>query len=566
MDRHIVFFDNFVSYRANQRSSWFVLFFAYMILVQGALMSQPISWKESTQSVSLPPGVKLWKGERSSPALQIWALEVDLKQPSIGIRPYQGDPALVSDFSKSTGAFAAVNGGYFGGSTSYSAVVYPEIVKSQNVSAVTRNGISYPVMRSFFSLNKDLNPSIDWIYHFGEGKSNIYRFPYPLPYTLNDPSPKQVPSREDGVDFQNLLIGIGGGPVLVRDGIRNITYNQEVMWGSGVGLSNRDPRTAVGFTADKRIFLITADGRQAKSEGVSLTELADIFLTFQCTHAMNLDGGGSSAMAIEGSLVNTPSEARKVPSILAVTHRSALQENWQPTFEKILDTQDTMTIIKGNWFESANTGYYGSSKALLTAAGDGTAFVEYPLSVPKDTVIQIYAWWVSASNRAKDTPVLVRHKGGNTIVKLDQSQKGSTWNYLGEFSFHNDGSEFIRIFNQTSSGQYVAADAFKLLSFGLPDNTTSYSSDPAILKGKTLLISPNPGGNIVQISCNKPIISPSTLILSTQSGKIVRQREIQDLPLGVAFPIDVEDLENGLYYIQLKSGSMTEQAALVIMR
>lgn len=550
----------------SRAAGWLSLLLILVLIQKLPLQSQPIQWMEITSSVSLPDGVKLWKGERSLPALQIWALEVDLKNPQLGVRPFQGESALVSDFSRSTGAFAAVNGGYFGGSTSYSAVVVPEMVNSQNVAAVTRNGLPYPVMRSFFSLNTDLNPSIDWIYHFGNEKENIYAYASPLPYSLNDAFPKPAPDQSKGIPMQNLLVGIGGGPVLVRDGKINITYNQEIMWGSGVGLSNRDPRTGVGFTSDKRIFLVTADGRQAKSEGVSLTELAEVFLSFQCTQAMNLDGGGSSAMAVNGSLVSSPSELRKVPSILAVTQRNALQVDWKPIFEKVLDTQDTTTVIKGSWFESANTGYYGSSRSMLSARGDGSSIVEYTLSIPRDTIVQVYAWWVSATNRAKDTPILIKHKKGNTLLKLDQTQKGSTWNYLGEFSFHNDGTEFIRIFNQNNTGEYVVADAIKLLSFGLPDSSVSSVSGPVALTKKRLIIAPNPAGQIVRISYADPITKPARIILSDPNGRVLKEIMFDALQAGSPIVLEMENIENGLYFIQLRSENLNEHASLIIMR
>lgn len=71
------------------------------------------------------------------------------------------------------------------------------------------------------------------------------------------------------------------------------------------------PRTAIGYTGDKKLVLLTVDGRQPGiSEGVSLAELAAMMLKFDCTDALNLDGGGSTTMVIADPtprVLNTPS-------------------------------------------------------------------------------------------------------------------------------------------------------------------------------------------------------------------------------------------------------------------
>ena len=53
--------------------------------------------------------------------------------------------------------------------------------------------------------------------------------------------------------------------------------------------------------------MVTIDGREQKSVGAGLFELAKIMKSFECQYAMNLDGGGSSTMQVGGQVVNTPS-------------------------------------------------------------------------------------------------------------------------------------------------------------------------------------------------------------------------------------------------------------------
>ncbi|MDX2198379.1 MAG: phosphodiester glycosidase family protein, partial [Phycisphaerae bacterium] len=74
----------------------------------------------------------------------------------------------------------------------------------------------------------------------------------------------------------------------------------------------RHPRTAIGLDADApRAWIVVADGRQPGfSEGMSLNELSALFRELGAEDAINLDGGGSSTMALAGPdavrVVNSP--------------------------------------------------------------------------------------------------------------------------------------------------------------------------------------------------------------------------------------------------------------------
>jgi exopolysaccharide biosynthesis protein len=74
-----------------------------------------------------------------------------------------------------------------------------------------------------------------------------------------------------------------------------------------------NPRTAVGVSKNGRwIYLVVIDGRQPfYSEGATFTQLADIMIELGAHFAMNLDGGGSSTMAVAGEdgspvILNSP--------------------------------------------------------------------------------------------------------------------------------------------------------------------------------------------------------------------------------------------------------------------
>ncbi len=70
--------------------------------------------------------------------------------------------------------------------------------------------------------------------------------------------------------------------------------------------------------------MITADGRSEASGGIGLQNLAEILLELGATDAMNLDGGGSTTMFLDGKIVNKPSDKegeRKVGDTILVFPR-----------------------------------------------------------------------------------------------------------------------------------------------------------------------------------------------------------------------------------------------------
>ena len=100
---------------------------------------------------------------------------------------------------------------------------------------------------------------------------------------------------------------VGGGPLLLKDGRR--IEDPEVESISRVFFLSRHPRTGVGIRADGTLLFVTVDGRQPqKSVGMSLPELTDLFVELGAVSAVNLDGGGSTAMVVQGRLANSPSD------------------------------------------------------------------------------------------------------------------------------------------------------------------------------------------------------------------------------------------------------------------
>ncbi|MGZ0150355.1 phosphodiester glycosidase family protein [Kribbella sp. WER1] len=120
---------------------------------------------------------------------------------------------------------------------------------------------------------------------------------------------------------------VNGGPELVHNGRIHVTAAADGMVQSTPSfyygwVHKRNPRTIAGVDDKGRTVLITADGRNVNSLGLSISEAAAVAKSFHLTQALNLDGGGSTTMVANGTVLNTPSDAtgeRPVGDALVVT-------------------------------------------------------------------------------------------------------------------------------------------------------------------------------------------------------------------------------------------------------
>ena len=123
------------------------------------------------------------------------------------------------------------------------------------------------------------------------------------------------------VDWRGAFNGLSGFYAILLNGNNTGT------------MKDRHPRSAVGVSRTGRyLILMTVDGRQpGYSEGVSTAETAEWMRKLGAHHALNLDGGGSAALVIEGPkglpvVLNRPSgppvgKERRVANHLGVFAR-----------------------------------------------------------------------------------------------------------------------------------------------------------------------------------------------------------------------------------------------------
>lgn len=124
---------------------------------------------------------------------------------------------------------------------------------------------------------------------------------------------------------------VGGWPRIVEAG-RNVALAADSVEGTVPRFSRaRHPRSALGISRDSAtLYVVAVDGRQQASVGMTLEELADAMIALGAYEAMNLDGGGSTALVVRDSIVNTPSDTsgeRPVGNVVAITRRAAARRD-----------------------------------------------------------------------------------------------------------------------------------------------------------------------------------------------------------------------------------------------
>ncbi len=150
-----------------------------------------------------------------------------------------------------------------------------------------------------------------WVYQTNDSKTWAYDKP-----SLNAEGmpPNEIPNENyPSTPFVwDLYGGVGGGPMLVFDS-ENValpSFEAEVMWGSGVPSKSAAARTAIGTgiphtlsLTTEQLLLIIVDGSEGAT-GISLGDLSEEFLKLGARKACNLDGGGSTELAVNGALTN----------------------------------------------------------------------------------------------------------------------------------------------------------------------------------------------------------------------------------------------------------------------
>lgn len=215
-------------------------------------------------------GVSYLHRKTKNPKWDIHVAVIDLS--ASGVRLAATAPkerrTTVSAFAKREGVQVAVNAGFFSFET------------YDTVGPAVGEGKPWPGIK---------DEALSGQLVFGEGNAEIIE-------------PKEIIKPESWMHGM-----VSGHPLLVWDG-KPVEQSKK----SSLAQS-RHPRTAVGLSRDrKKLFLMVVDGRQDCSVGMTAAEEAKVLRGLGAWYALNLDGGGSSAMYIKGrGIVNHPSDGKE---------------------------------------------------------------------------------------------------------------------------------------------------------------------------------------------------------------------------------------------------------------
>ena len=199
-----------------------------------------------------------------------------------------------------------INAGYFyaSGKKNYSSslAVRNSEVLAYNINYASEDWVKmyYPTRAAFIESAEGTFDAC-WTYKRWDGH---YMYPVPADNTWkSEPAPQPTATYPEGGQVFAAKNAIGGGPVLVNEGKFVDSYVEELFDGpSGVSPDSNQPRTAIGVTADSKMIVFVCEGRQMTEgvAGLTTADVANVLLDLGCVEAINLDGGGSSCMLVNG--------------------------------------------------------------------------------------------------------------------------------------------------------------------------------------------------------------------------------------------------------------------------
>jgi Phosphodiester glycosidase len=281
------------------------------------LINLPRGWKYSTTlNNGMPSGINVYQfdsiyANRNTKAFCVAFNPTDV---TLDFKPIQYSTATTpsSMFQLESGTkYVCMNGGYFGSGQSFSLVEYNNTVTSPNIRAVTRSfnsvNTSYFPTRAAFGITSTGTPAVAWIYNVNTN-DNIYSYPNPSNNAEGSaPQAQPTASFPTGGTLWNMNSAIGGSPMLLVNNTVRITATEELI---SVNNTTSRPRTGIGYTANNLVLMVVVEGDNAPNyPGMNLQEFADFLKNLGCTNAINLDGGGSTSMVINGQQTVRPGDS-----------------------------------------------------------------------------------------------------------------------------------------------------------------------------------------------------------------------------------------------------------------
>ncbi len=269
-----------------------------------------LGWKNVSSSYgTLPSYINLYKAPDSLQGKKAIAYiaVADLSKATFSVLGDSTGYKYLSDFYKDTSNSIVLNGGFFYNGVSLSLICRngKVICPSNQVDSQDWVTLYYPT-RGAFGLLSDGTYATTWTY---TTQSHVtYSYPQPAANKYGT-TPLAVPcdTFPSGATKFSGTTMIGGGPVLIKNKVIKNTYQEELL---DIDPTSNQPRSAIGITSGKKMIFFVCEGRNMTPGvgGFTTGDVATIMLSLGCTEAMNLDGGGSSCMLVNGKETIQPSD------------------------------------------------------------------------------------------------------------------------------------------------------------------------------------------------------------------------------------------------------------------
>jgi exopolysaccharide biosynthesis protein len=195
-------------------------------------------------------------------------------------------------------------------------------LNKQDIEGKGKDSLTYThVLSSAIGMQKNGKMDVAYTYTDSNSKHVLYQQSPMAP--IKDAFSKLSKSHSALTSLKKWKLNwaVGGGPVLIKEGVIFISNNEEKKF-AGKAIADHHPRTAMGYTQSGQLILLAVQGRMKNiAVGTTLTETAQILIDLGCVEAINLDGGGSSCLLINGKETIKPSDPtgqRPVPAVFFV--------------------------------------------------------------------------------------------------------------------------------------------------------------------------------------------------------------------------------------------------------
>ena len=182
------------------------------------------------------------------------------------------------------------------------------------------SGLYYYPTRSAIGIDRKRKADVAWIFT-DSIRHKAYAFERaPVIAKGKDPVPSIFDLGVVDWAWWEMRTAVGGGPALIHDGKIWITNKEEQLFPDAD--KEKMPRTAMGYTQDNRLIILVIQGRsEGIAAGATILQEANIMKSLDCHEALNLDGGGSTCMLINGHETVKPSDhggQRAVPAVFMI--------------------------------------------------------------------------------------------------------------------------------------------------------------------------------------------------------------------------------------------------------